>query len=661
MATRRACLYYSTGMSGAAKILVFVFSRTGFWLFTGVVILAGLGGWLGARPAYHAYRDWRSMQLANKAERYLAANDLRAATLSTQQALQFSPVSAPANRIKAVINTRMGDPNALIYWQNAVRLAPANLTYKLEHAQATLRFGQPAAALDILEQIKAKMGHTLGWLIAASGCAMARADFDAAIGYLRSLRELEPQNEQHQLNYASAALFSLNPALQFEALTLLEALALKPAFAPKALRNLAFYFRRIGDLKTCLNYWNRIQQRDSLTWQEKIYCLELVGQIEPTRKPALLAQYQNEAQQEKSPKGVYELAGWYFRGSHSLDCVDLLTAANVDLREPAFHFLMADALIDLKDWDQLEILFRNPIVHYREYLRYALLALSEQRRGRVQSQTALWDEAVRLAEGQVSRLVLLANVAVQWGWDYRAIEIWWRISRGQETPEVGFSNLFQYYIAKKDKRNLRLVLEALRVRFPEDLGVANDLADLDMLFHQNLPRAYSLAEWVYKQDPQQSAFAATYGLALLCQGRFEEAEKIYAGIANTLNLPGVKLNYAMILTATGKAGQAKTVLAAIDPKLLEPEEIHWFDKTRQQAEDFSQFPLQLRWVRLNNQLQQFRQILLCLKGVLKTLAGYQEDVLPHARLAASGRSEPSQFRAQIGISAPDRFQSLLTT
>src|ERR1051325_8353999 len=84
-----------------------------------LIIIACAGALLlaAARPTYRTFKKWRSRNLAVRAETSLANNDLTNAARQAQAAYLMRPNEPTALRAAAKVQTSIGHPNAIEFWQ----------------------------------------------------------------------------------------------------------------------------------------------------------------------------------------------------------------------------------------------------------------------------------------------------------------------------------------------------------------------------------------------------------------------------------------------------------------------------------------------------------------------------------------------------------------
>src|SRR5690348_3262688 len=85
-----------------------------------VMVLLAAAAWL-ARPAYHRYKEARSLQ---RARAFLKNGELREAIFSLRQTLAIDSTNIEAVVLTADILANAGSPGALPYRQRAAELSP---------------------------------------------------------------------------------------------------------------------------------------------------------------------------------------------------------------------------------------------------------------------------------------------------------------------------------------------------------------------------------------------------------------------------------------------------------------------------------------------------------------------------------------------------------
>lgn len=534
-----------------------------------VAVVAGL---VAFHPSARArYKHWRGDLLTRRAMSLMEKDRLIEASLTIRQALRYDPQGVEENRAMAVLATRIGEPFAMLWWRNVLQAEPDNPRRALEVAQASLRFGKVDEAEALLRALPAGFHKDPAWLTAAAACSLARGNFREAGRFMTDLRSAEPDQPRHRFNLACVNLFSPDPATRARAKEEVQHWVADPDFGRTALRNLAFFHRREGNLAESLKCWDQLARRAALSWEERLQALEIRCLIDPPGATAELARYERQAASD--PAALSQILVWRLGRGKAREAIDLLARAGGHPdRDPRLYFLKAEALMQIKDWKALDELLHDPTISPLEYLRSALLAhLARVTRSPRFDQH--WGMARQLAAKSLPQRLILADLAIRWGWEAEAEGVCREIANGPLSPELGLGRLVGIYLRTHRQDKLRGALLELHERTPSDLAVANDLAALDLLFNDSPERAATLAEMVYRATSRHPAAAVTYGFSLYRQGRPAEALAIYAKLPPAvLNHPSVKLNHALILAGAGRRADAETLLASLDEKRLKPEE-----------------------------------------------------------------------------------------
>ncbi len=554
------------------------------YAFNGLVILGVLAvlAVLAFPRVRVRYQRWRGQMLAARAMKEIERNELRHASLTVRQSLLLFPQGIEANRAMAVLATRVAEPHAILWWRNVLQLDPSNARRQIESGQASLRFGDVAAAERALVNSRNELRADPSWVSLAAGCAVARRNFVLAGRFFEELKKLQPDQAAPRFNLANVQLLFPDPRVRENAVRQMEQFAADPAFARTALRSLAFYEREIGDYGRSLKCWRQIEAKAPLLWDEKLHVLELQQMADPAVAARLLAECEKQAKAD--PAALAEMAAWDLARGKARNTLDLLKAVPPSLQnEPTFYFLKAEALLQLKDWEDLNRHLQTATTPSLEFLRSALMACAA-RNQHSDLFPKHWSVARQLAKERLSARLMLADLAIGWGWIAEAEEMCWELAIGEEAPQDGLDRLARIYLMTKQPRRLRDVFMNMHDRMPEDLIVANNPAALDLLLNEDIDQAVRLAEEVHRKSPSDPSFSVTYGFALYRQGKFDAALKTYAALPPIVQKhPSVALNHALILSANGRRADALKILKTIDARLLNPEEVRLLAEARSAA------------------------------------------------------------------------------
>ena len=517
------------------------------------------------------YKHWRGDLLTRRAMSLMEKDRLLEASLTIRQALRYDPQGIEENRAMAVLATRIGEPFAMLWWRNVLQAEPDNPRRALEVAQASLRFGKVDEAEALLRALPDGFHKDPAWLTAAAGCALARGNFREAGRLMGELQSTEPDKPRHRFNLACVGLFSPDPATRGRAKEEVQQWVADPDFGRTALRNLAFHYRREEKPAESLKCWDQLARHAALSWEERLQALEIRRLIDPPGATEEIARYEQQAISD--PSALSQILVWHLGRREAREALDLLARAGGRTdRDPMLYFIKAEALMQLKDWKALDGLLRDSTTPPLEYLRSALLAhLARATRSSMFDKH--WGVARGLTAKSLPQQLILANLAIRWGWEPEAEGLCREIANGPVSPELGLGRLVGIYLRTHRQDKLRSVLLELHERAPSDLAVANDLAALDLLFNDSPERAATLAEMVYRATSHHPAAAVTYGFSLYRQEKPGQALTIYEKLPPAvLQHPSVKLNHALILAGAGRRADAEKLLASLDEKKLKPEE-----------------------------------------------------------------------------------------
>ena len=111
-------------------------------------------------------------------------------------------------------------------------------------------------------------------------------------------------------------------------------------------------------------------------------------------------------------------------------------------------------------------------------------------------------------------------------------------------------------------------------RWPKDPAVLNDRNYLLLLQDRNVAQALEKSRNLARENPGLFPLKMTYALALLRSGRAEEGLNVFQNSPVQLVqlLPHQKAIFAALLAANGKREAATSIVSALSPAGLLPEE-----------------------------------------------------------------------------------------
>lgn len=557
MASRAGTLYAE--MLRPMKKIVIIFS----------VILLAVAGWFGLK----LYRAGKEKRFAAQAERFLEANDRGKAILGARQALEINSNNVTACRVMAFFADAEGSPYA-VEWRRRIAKVEPNLTNELMLASCALRceaFPYPTASATL--QKLAKEGSNLPeYHIVCSQLALQLNDPKSAENHLREAIKLDPKNQSCRLNLAALHLRSGDIALAAEARTTLNELTSSAEFASDALRWLRQDAHDRKDFAEAMKFSSEIIKRKDVRDADRLEHLTILLQSDNPQLAGYLKSIQNDAAND--PFQVHQVAVWLITSEmpeKALRWVNSLPKT-MQLQFPV-PVARADALAEMKHWNELSDWLQEQDWKEQEFLRRALLARASRMLKEDEVAKALWNRAVNEATDKIESLARLEQLADQWGWSVERESVLWSII--QKFPEHiwALESINRIYEANRNTAGLLRVFETRLQKNSNDLVAKNNVAMISLLLKTNLSMAHTLADEVYKYGPTNWGYASTYAYSLHLQGKTEEAIKVLRALPKTeFEQPALAAYYVILLSAAGEKETARQFVELAERAEVLPEE-----------------------------------------------------------------------------------------
>ncbi len=608
-------------------------------LVTSIIVVIGsaLGYWQG-RPIYRKLQQRKYLGLARLFMR--RGEDVKA-IISARNVLAYNPKNLDAAEILADLADRSQSPQALIWRQRVLELAPT-LEHRLALVDCALRNEPPPfpLATRTLDETSAADQRTVAFQALSARLAIQLNQLPTAEAHLEEAIRLDPTNELHRLNLAVLQLRSTNAAVAASARSRLQTLRADQTVGVEALRWLIRDCLARKDLPAARSFSEQLLAEGRGGFADRWAHLSILSEMSNGGLGAALA----AAQQQAATNAVQaaDLGNWMLAHGRAAAAREWLQ----HLEEPArsqqpVPLTIATCFQAGKDWAGLQAFLQDARWGERDFIRQALLARALRGQGEAASAAAYWQEAERAASERPEFTALLAQTTRAWGWTNEteqllatlstryAAEPWALQYAFQQYHALGatqalfrvFSsalgtgstnatvresaalravmnsrfaaepwalwvmhNLFQYYLSIGNTRGIFEILSTVLNRGSDDVVVQNNLATVSLLLRTNLPMAHVLARQVYEREPRVPEFVATYAYSLHLQGKTAEGLQLLQKLSPAdLQRPAVAAYYGCLLAASGQAAKATDYLARADGGSLLPEEKELVVAARQVA------------------------------------------------------------------------------
>jgi predicted Zn-dependent protease len=528
------------------------------------VVLLAVGG-------TKTFEKWRHHRLLSGAALAFATGDYNAAEAFATRVLQANPDDIAARRVLANCADKQGRPYAVSRWRRVTLVRSSSPEDALNWARAALQFDQPEIADKALQRISSVAGNLARYHELRGQLAMSRKNAVGAVSYYAKAAEIDPKNPLIQIELASAALQTGDPAQQQFGRDILKPLQEKPEAQREATRLLLEHARAMEDWPRAVQLGERLQSYPGSTFSDRLAYLDALRHGQEKQFEAYLPQLQASAQDDQQ---VAQLLAWMNRNNLSEQALEwsrTISAAVVS--QPIVAVAIADTYVARGEWKPLRQLVATANWRNREYLRQLFLARSLRELGDDLGYRDAWAKALRAAESNPNTLLRLTRTLIGWGWGREAEEVYMRLAARSETHDLALQTLYKHYADIGDTRSLYTILLRLARDKPDDITIQNNVALLSLLLNVDPNRAHKLARELYAKAPNNPACASTYAYSLYLNKAVSKALSVMNSLSEEQRRePAVAAYYGIILAASGAPASAKHYLQLGRQASLLPEE-----------------------------------------------------------------------------------------
>ncbi len=540
-------------------------------ILLGAVAIILLGGFFGARPAYRAFKGWRSKNLAAQAEKLFAQNEWPRGVEKAQSALLLKRTEPAAVRAMARALTHATNAAALAFWQQLNDAGQATIEERRGFVELAIRLGSLGQATLELRKLLATGPNDAKNLWLASQLYAAVEDYSQTVYYATRAQLLDPQNRQYQLFLSSLLFDSTDAQKQSEARTNVWAIARDNG--PMGLEALGFLARRLdlsADQRRELIVL--LKQHPSGSMQQQLLILEQRMRLEPERRPEILDAA--VAQYKAAGKDLVAFAAWLNRNE---EFQRTLAAAPLDaaLQSKELFIPHLEALASLGRWEELENILDTKRTPLEKVYVEAFRARAAMKLGRVPTAAVHWRSALFSAERNPEQLHWLALYSEKCGEIESAKKAHRSLIGCLANVRPAYQALLRLTARSGTTKELRDLLGEMLRQWPDDPALRNDHAYLNLLLGNELAASRQAAEELVKQFPESLPYRTTLALACFRLKDFPAALRAYEDRQYdwSLALPGNRAVHAAVLAATGNPELARDHARSLPREPLRAEEM----------------------------------------------------------------------------------------
>jgi hypothetical protein len=547
------------------------------WLPTSCILIGLLlAGYFVAWPRLTRWWQQRDLQ---SAQAYEQAGDFRRALLTLEQVAQLYPANIEARRRLAGLYERTGQKQALVMWQEVVRLVPDDPQNLLGYAGSALRFGDLETARRLVLQVRQSENRGADYYRLAAGIALVDRDHAALEENLAELARLQPQDLRVQLNLAVIRLQDPEGARAEEARSTLLLLA----------RNDPLRIRAIVELFTDIaRRWPNPAVERTAAFQSLVKALvpakgprldppEIGDPLERLFAHAML-------QPAPAPEDVVALLHIMVLNGRSAAVAEWIESLPAKIRRaPLVLTARADAAMQAADWPLLQQLLLDGAWGTVPTAAVDLAFQVRASRHAVTPEEArsTWARVLAAAHTSLPGQLMLLRLCEAWGWSEERRLGLQAVTREFPLENWAWQQLISYALSRGDAEELCRLYQRWTGAQPGDPGLQVRAGIMELLLRQRTaPASRVTVEWMQRQ-PDQAGPAVAHALALWRERRVTEALPVLAALpAAAFAEPRYALAYGVLLAEVGRAEESEPLLNRATADRLLPDELLLVEQAR---------------------------------------------------------------------------------
>ena len=544
--------------------------------------LLGIGAtfaWIYSAELRSAYRHWRQERSFAQARAFAAKNDAPSTVLALKAALEADGANPSAWRTAADFFEQAGDRQAVKLRRQVLVIEPASPANRVALINTALRFNDLVTAQQTLDEASVADRASLDFRKASAALAFAQSRPADAEALLAGILRDHPGDNRIRLDRAVIILRYAPPEVSANARAELETLADSADTRVVALRELTSAALRDAQPARALAFADRLAALPDTSFKDLLLraaaSLATGSALDDVLRPIQTRVLANPA--EAIPLSTWLLAtgrsravlAWLESLPETTRALPPLRVAHVDCLNALGEWRAASALIATGAW--------GPIPP--EAMQLAVSARTLRERGRAKLQENAWNEAVRIASGNLASLRVLHRLALAWGWEDESRSVLFAVARTRPDQTWAHRALVRHAYHTGDTSTLKEVYRLWREAEPNNPLVEGNWAMLTLLTEPvaRPTLAKTTAAKLYAASPANPFFATTHAFAVWQLGRPSEAVQIMEKLPpEERDAPVRAFYHALFLASANRPSEALRSLSLSARANLLPEERRLF-------------------------------------------------------------------------------------
>ena len=242
------------------------------------------------------------------------------------------------------------------------------------------------------------------------------------------------------MSLAVVRLQSGNPKLITDSRTTLELLRTDRQLGLLATRSLVGESVARREYARAEEFSQQILTNKQATFSDRIVHLAILNIEKSPRFTAFLGETKKSA--EENPFYVGELLSWMNRSGYAQSALDWVKGLPPQLTKSGLvPIAIADSYVALGQWTGLTAYLQKEHWMEMDAVRIGMMSFASwKENGGKQYSSAIWQQAILLAERSPTMLNTLAEMAAGWGWKDETEDVLWSASRKISGPKLAADN-----------------------------------------------------------------------------------------------------------------------------------------------------------------------------------------------------------------------------
>ena len=309
-----------------------------------------------------------------------------------------------------------------------------------------------------------------------------------------------------------------------------------------------------------LNYSTQLLTNAQVTVNDRLQNLDILKRLQSSTLAVQLSVLQRDATTNATTAA--QIAGWMESNGFLSGTAGWLSTlpASIQTQNPV-RLAFVDCYINTTNWPAMRKFTSSGDWGELDFLRLAFSSRAWSELGDPVLADGHWHSAVSETGERLSAMAALLDLANRWQMPREREDLLWRILRQFPDARWAQARLENLYFAAGNTTGLYQLYLKQFPYFPKNTMLKNNLAATALLLKTNLTQARQWAAEVYAQKTNEPVVVATYAYSLHLQGRDQEGLAAFRNLKpSQLEDPSAALYYGLLLSATGKSGDAAPYL-----------------------------------------------------------------------------------------------------